>query len=145
MHVKRQMFRVQRLTQDARLPTRATPGSAGYDVYSVSTCSIPPGGKKLVPTGIAISCPPGTYARIAPRSGLASRSFVGIGAGVIDADFTGEVHVLMFNHGASPLSISRGDRIAQIVLERIATPAVTEVTSLDDTTRGAAGFGSTGH
>lgn len=82
--------------------------------------------------------------RIAPRSGLAAKHFIDTGAGVIDEDYRGEVKVLLFNHAETDFEIKEGDRIAQLVLERIATPAVVEVQELAESTRGAGGFGSTG-
>lgn len=98
---------------------------------------------------MAIVCPEGTYGRIAPRSGLAVKSGISTGAGVIDADYRGEVKVLLFNHSDADFNIEKGDRIAQLILERIYTP---EIEVLDDnawevennTERGAGGFGSTG-
>jgi len=82
--------------------------------------------------------------RIAPRSGLASKHFIDTGAGVIDADYRGQVKVLLFNHGASDFEVKEGDRIAQLVLEKICTPDVQEVEELEESVRGAGGFGSTG-
>ena len=86
----------------------------------------------------------GTYGRIAPRSGLAVKKFIDTGAGVVDEDYRGPVGVVLFNHSEDDFEVKRGDRIAQLVLERIATPPVEVVEELDDTTRGAGGFGSTG-
>lgn len=91
-----------------------------------------------------MACPEGTYGRIAPRSGLASKHFIDTGAGVIDSDYCGEVKVLLFNHASDDFPIKRGDRVAQLVLERIYTPEIIEVTDLEESVRGAGGFGSTG-
>lgn len=91
-----------------------------------------------------MACPEGTYGRIAPRSGLASKHFIDTGAGVIDSDYRGEVKVLLFNHASDDFPIKRGDRVAQLVLERIYTPEIIEVTDLEESVRGAGGFGSTG-
>ncbi len=124
------------------LPSSAN--AAGYDLCSVSNLTIPTHGKALVPTGLAIATPPGTYGRIAPRSGLAWKKMIGIGAGVIDADYRGELKVVMFNHGDEAFEVAEGDRIAQLILERIETPHVVEVVDLGETDRGAGGFGSTG-
>ena len=129
--------------QDARLPTREG-NAAGYDVYSVSGLSIPAGGRALVATGLKIAAPPGTYIRVAPRSGLAWKHGVQTGAGVVDEDYRGEIKVLLLNHGAEEFRVGKGDRVAQLVFERIATPALKAVASLDGTERGAGGFGSTG-
>lgn len=89
--------------------------------------------------------PPGTYGRIAPRSGLASKHFLDTGAGVIDADYRGEVKVLMFNFSEVDYDVKQGERVAQLVLERIVTPEVLVVEKLEESVRGAGGFGSTGY
>ena len=100
------------------MPTKGTVQSAGYDLSSAGTHSIPANGKGLVPTDLAISVPQNTYGRIAPRSGLALKSHISVGAGVIDADYRGNVGVVLFNHGQQPFDIKAGDKIAQLVLER---------------------------
>jgi dUTP pyrophosphatase len=105
---------------------------------------VPARGRAVVPTGLSIACPPGTYARVAPRSGLAVKHFIDTGAGVVDEDYRGAVGVVLFNHSDADFVVRRGDRVAQLILERIVTPAVVEVDSLDDTARGAGGYGSTG-
>lgn len=92
-----------------------------------------------------MAAPEGTYGRIAPRSGLASKHFIDTGAGVIDADYRGEVKVLLFNHSDVDYEVKKGDRVAQLVLERIYTPEVMEVENLEESVRGAGGFGSTGY
>lgn len=98
----------------------------------------------MVDTDLAIAVPAGTYGRVAPRSGLASKHFIDTGAGVIDADYRGMVKVLLFNHGESDYQVKEGDRVAQLVIERIYTPEVVEVEELETSVRGAGGFGSTG-
>ena len=138
------ILRVQKLTNNAALPKRSTEGAAGYDLCAAQDCTIPASGKGLVKTGISISFPPGLYARIAPRSGLALKRFIDVGAGVVDADYRGEVGVVLFNHGDHDFEVKMGDRIAQLILERIDTPPVEEVQGLDSTVRGSGGFGSTG-
>ncbi|PYH50014.1 dUTP diphosphatase, partial [Aspergillus saccharolyticus JOP 1030-1] len=135
---------VQKLTPSGRAPTRGSAFAAGYDLYSAKDTVIPSKGKALVDTGIAIAVPEGTYGRIAPRSGLASKHFIDTGAGVIDADYRGEVKVLLFNFSDVDFEIKEGDRVAQLVLERIYTPEVTVVEKLEESVRGAGGFGSTG-
>ncbi|RAL08144.1 DUTPase Dut [Aspergillus homomorphus CBS 101889] len=135
---------VQKLTPAGRAPTRGSAFAAGYDLYSAKDTVIPSKGKALVDTGIAIAVPEGTYGRIAPRSGLASKHFIDTGAGVIDADYRGEVKVLLFNFSDVDFEIKEGDRVAQLVLERIYTPEVTVVEKLEESVRGAGGFGSTG-
>jgi dUTP pyrophosphatase len=137
---------VKRLTGNAILPKKGSYGAAGYDISS--NCDIvvyPRGGRALVTTGLAIFIPSGTYGRIAPRSGLALKAGINVGAGVIDSDYRGEVGVILFNHSDTEFAIKSGDRIAQLILERIEDRAdVVEVGDLADTNRGANGFGSTG-
>lgn len=137
-------LRVLRLRPTAHLPARATPGSAGYDLAADAPVTVPRGGRVLVPTGLAVVVPPGTYGRIAPRSGLAWKHGLDVGAGVIDGDYRGELKVLLFNLGPGDVSLAAGERVAQLVLERVATPPVLELDVLPDTARGAGGFGSTG-
>ncbi|GAA6018419.1 hypothetical protein JCM10207_000888 [Rhodosporidiobolus poonsookiae] len=137
-------FLVQRLVETAKLPVRGSALAAGYDLSSAEDKVVPAQGKALISTGLAIAVPEGTYGRVAPRSGLASKHMIDTGAGVIDADYRGEVKVLLFNHAKDDFQITTGDRIAQLILERIVTPEVQEVASLSDTARGAGGFGSTG-
>ncbi|XP_016177828.2 deoxyuridine 5'-triphosphate nucleotidohydrolase, partial [Arachis ipaensis] len=100
-------------------------------------------GKALVATDLSISIPEGTYARIAPRSGLALKHSIDVGAGVIDADYRGPVGVILFNHSDVDFEVKVGDRVAQLILEKIVTPDVVEVEDLDSTVRGEGGFGST--
>lgn len=99
----------------------------------------------MISTGLAIAVPPGTYGRVAPRSGLASKHFLDTGAGVIDADYRGEVKVLLFNFSDVDYEVKVGERVAQLVLERIVTPEVQVVEKLEESVRGAGGFGSTGY
>lgn len=128
----------------ATLPTRGSALAAGYDLSASEAAVIPKGGRAVVSTGLSISVPLGCYGRVAPRSGLAVKKGIDVGAGVIDSDYRGIVGVVLFNFGEENVTISPGDRIAQLIIERIATPRVVEVVSLDETDRGAAGFGSTG-
>ncbi|RAL00558.1 DUTPase Dut [Aspergillus ibericus CBS 121593] len=137
-------LQVKKLTPTGRAPTRGSAFAAGYDIYSSKETVVPAKGKVLVDTGIAIAVPEGTYGRIAPRSGLASKHFIDTGAGVIDADYRGEVKVLLFNFSDVDFTIQEGDRVAQLVLERIYTPEVVVVEELAESVRGAGGFGSTG-
>ena len=135
---------VKRIHEKAVLPCRKSPLAAGYDLSSCEAKIIPSGGTVLVKTGLQIACPPGTYGRIAPRSGLAYKYSIDVGAGVVDADYRGEVGVILFNFGKEDFEVKEGDRIAQLVLEKIELAEVAEVTDLDETVRGAGGFGSTG-
>lgn len=126
---------VKKLTESAQAPTRGSAFAAGYDLYSAKETVIPAKGKALVDTGLAIAVPEGTYGRVAPRSGLASKHFIDTGAGVIDADYRGEVKVLLFNFSDVDFTVKVGDRIAQLVLERIYTPDVMVVEELEESTR----------
>jgi len=138
-------LRVKRRVAHAHLPTRTSDGAAGYDLYSCEDTLVPSRGKAIVKTGISIALPDGCYGRIAPRSGLAAKHHIDIGAGVVDKDYRGEVGVVMFNLANSDYPVKQGDRVAQLVLERIFTPPVVEVEDLDSTERGEGGFGSTGY
>ena len=106
--------------------------------------TVPAKGKAVVKTGLAIAVPDGCYGRIAPRSGLAVRNHIDIGAGVIDAVYGGEVGVVMFNHSDENFKMRPGDRIAQLILEQSKTPPVKDVSELDSTVCGSSGYGSTG-
>lgn len=134
-------------SEKAKVPTRGSVLAAGYDLYSAEEAVIPAQGQGLVATDISVIVPEGTYGRVAPRSGLAVKHGISTGAGVIDADYRGEVKVVLFNHSQKDFEIKAGDRIAQLVLERIvnAEIAVISKEELDNTDRGEGGFGSTGH
>lgn len=135
---------VQKLSDQATIPTRGSEWSAGLDLSSAKNMTIPAGGRAVVPTDLAIACPAGTYGRIAPRSGLAVKKGIDVGAGVVDADYRGPVGVVLFNLGDADLEVQQGDRIAQLVLEQIVMSPVEVVAELEDTVRGSGGFGSTG-
>lgn len=136
---------VKRLVPNAVLPTRGTPGSAGYDLYSTDGFIIMPGHRVVVTTGVSVELPSGTYGRIAPRSGLAVKHGVDVLAGVVDPDYTGEVKVVLVNTDLRRAFMIRpGYRIAQLILENYTSAEVVEVPYVPETTRGAAGFGSTG-
>ena len=137
-------LRVKRLSTAAQLPVRASDGAAGYDLFAAEESVIPAGHRKVVKTDISIAVPPGHYGRIAPRSGLSYKFGIDIGAGVIDSDYRGPVGIVMVNNGVEAFKISPGDRVAQLLLERVSVPTVEDVEELDDTARGAKGFGSTG-
>lgn len=139
------MVNVKRLSEHAKLPVKATVGSAGYDLSSAVDAVISPGSRELISLGICIQVPKGTYGRIAPRSGLAVRNGIQVGAGVIDSDYTGEVKVLLFNHGTESFTVTRGDRIAQLIIEKIIDDAeINLVSDFAETVRGSGGFGSSG-
>ena len=138
------MLRVKKLTKSSKLPSRGSECSAGYDLYASESVMVKSKDRALVPTGIAISVPSGTYGRIAPRSGLAVKHGIDVGAGVIDEDFRSDIKVLLMNHGDANYTINAGDRIAQLIIENISSPEVKEVNELNNTARGKGGFGSTG-
>lgn len=135
---------IKLISEGATLPTRGSALSAGHDLYAADGITVPARGKALVSTGLAIAVPAGTYGRIAPRSGLASKHSIDVGAGVIDADYRGEVKVLLFNYGGEDFKVAKGDRVAQLILERVHMAPVRQVEDLEATLRGAGGFGSTG-
>jgi len=114
----RNRSRVKRLSSKAILPTKESRLAEGHDIYAISEFTIPAQGQVLAETGIAIGRPKGTYARIAPRSGLASKKGIAINGGVIDADYTGEIRVIMINHGKADCRIQKGDQIAQLIIEK---------------------------
>ena len=137
---------VKKLCYDATLPTRGSDHSVGYDLYSSEDAMVPnQAGRAIVGTGITVVLPPGVYGRVAPRSGLAAKHCINVGAGVIDPDYTGEIKVILFNHGLKDFEIKKGDRIAQLILERCETPPIEEISIVEDTERGSGGFGSTGN
>lgn len=138
------MLQVKRLSSDATMPVRGSEFAAGVDLCSAEVCDVPARGMYLVRTDIAIAIPQYTYARIAPRSGLAVKNLIDVGAGVVDSDYRGPVGVVLFNHGNTPFHIEKGDRIAQLILERIVLPIIVETNELSKTIRGEDGFGSTG-
>lgn len=135
---------VKKLSPAAVIPTRGSAGAAGYDLASAKDVVVPARGKQIVPTALSIALPTGTYGRVAPRSGLAWKNFIDVGAGVIDQDYRGEVGVILFNHSDQDFVVKPGDRVAQLILEKIEIADVQEVSDLDDTKRGSGGFGSTG-
>lgn len=138
------MLRVKKLSENATIPTRAISDSAGFDLYSAENKTIDEFGHALIRTDISIEVPYGTYARIAPRSGLAIKHMIQVGGGVVDHGYRGPVGVILFNHGKEKFVITKGDRIAQLILELIAMTEIVEVTELTTTERGSGGFGSTG-
>ncbi|MBI5111451.1 MAG: dUTP diphosphatase [Rhodovulum sp.] len=145
-------LRVRRLPHGADLPLPASQSAAaaGLDLLAAVPADaplvLPPGGRALVPTGLALALPPGTEGQVRPRSGLAARHGVTVlnAPGTVDADYRGEVQVILANFGDDPFVIERGARIAQLVVAPVLHVAIEETASLDDTARGAGGFGSTG-
>ena len=137
-------LKVVKLSDKAIIPTKGSNYAAGYDVYSVHDYELDARGKVLVKTDIQIEVPTGTYGRIAPRSGLAWNNHIDFDAGVIDSDYRGNIGVVMFNHSETPFLIKTGDRVAQLICEKILYADVLLLDSLDKTMCGDGGFGSTG-
>lgn len=139
---------IQRLANglDVPLPSYATVGSAGMDLRAAENLTIKPGARALVPTGLAIALPKNHEAQIRPRSGLAVKHGVTVlnSPGTIDADYRGEIKIPLINHGLEDFVIIRGDRIAQMVIAPVIFADLVEVDTLDETIRGAGGFGSSG-
>ncbi len=128
------------------LPARATAGAAGYDVASAEEVTLAPMERRLVKTGFSFAIPAGYEMQVRPRSGLALRHGVTLPntPATIDSDYRGELMIAMINLGQEPFAVSRGMRIAQLIVARIEAPALVEVPDLPETPRGAGGFGSTG-
>jgi dUTP pyrophosphatase len=140
--------RVRRLPhgEGLALPAYATDGAAGMDVLAAEDVTIEPGARHAVATGLAMAIPAGYEIQVRPRSGLALKHGISVPntPGTIDSDYRGELKVILINHGIEPFAIARGDRVAQLVLAPVTQAAWEEVAQLDDTARGAGGFGSTG-
>lgn len=139
------MLKFKKTLSSAFAPYRGSEKAAGLDLRSALTYLIPPRKRVLINVGLKIELPAGTYGRIAPRSGLALKHGLDIGGGVIDQDFRGELKVLIFNHSNEAFEVRIGDRIAQLICEKIIYPEIEEEEeNLSQTDRGSAGFGSTG-
>lgn len=136
----------KRLHPDAIVPAHKTPGSSGADVCSVEDMIIPAGKIGLVPLGFAVSIPSGVEIQVRPRSGLALKHGVTVlnTPGTVDADYRGEIKVILINLGEKDFEIKKGDRVAQLVICWVAPGTYVERDSLDETNRGSGGFGSTG-
>jgi dUTP pyrophosphatase len=134
---------LQRLTSDAYVPRKGSEYSAGYDLYSPIDEQIESGERKLIKLNISISIPRHYYGRIAPRSGLSLKG-IDIGGGVVDSDYTGNVGVIIINNSPNVFTIEKGNRIAQLIIEKVANSNLVIVNSLQDTERSSNGFGSTG-
>lgn len=138
---------ISRLDPDLPLPSYAHPGDAGADLYAREDVTLAPGERRLVPTGISLALPEGYVALVHPRSGLAHRTGLSIvnAPGTIDAGYRGEVQVCLVNlDPATPIELRRGDRIAQLVVQRFETAGFVEVDELPGSSRGTGGYGSTG-
>ena len=137
-------IKIKKINPDGKVPTRAKSSDAGYDLYSTVDMPITPTARQLVPTGIAIEIPEGYYGRIAPRSGLAVRAGIDILAGVVDSGYRNEIKVVMINLGEGLVSVNKGDRIAQLIIEKCYDVEWEEVNELSDSDIGEGGFGSSG-
>ena len=133
-----------KLLLTACMPTCATPKSVGLDLYSPVSVLIPAHGKTLIDTGTAFQIPMGYCGWIAPRSGLAIHHHIHVGAGVVDPDYTGSVHILLLNLSSQDHAIEKNHCIAQMILEKVAYPVLSEVPQMLPKEHGANGFGSTG-
>jgi dUTP pyrophosphatase len=137
-------MKVKLLDVHGFVPTRGSEQAAGLDIYSSINITIPAGERRTVKTNISVEIPPKYYGRIAPRSGLANKNGIDVLAGVVDSDYRGELLVILYNTGKEDFVVNRGDRIAQLIIEPYIAPVIEVVEELDETARGASGFGSTG-
>jgi len=139
-----ELLNFKKLDARATLPTRGSSAAAGLDLYSIEAVSLEPGQRVIARTGLAVAIPEGFYGRLAPRSGLATKKGLDVLAGVIDADYRGEIGCLLHNTGEEKIELAENSKICQLIIERIVTPQAVWADDLDDTERGAGGFGSTG-
>ena len=139
-------LRFKRIHPDAVLPAYAHPSDAGMDVRSVESLTIPPSGRALVRTGLVMLLPPMYEAQVRPRSGLALKNGITVlnTPGTIDSGYRGEVGVILVNLGSEEFKVSKGDKIAQLVIAPVTQPEIAEAFEVDETDRGEGGFGSTG-
>lgn len=137
-------LRCKQLDERAVLPQRGSALAAGLDVCSIEDLEIGPRQRVTAKTGLAVAIPPGFYGRIAPRSGLAAKIGLDVLAGVIDSDYRGEVCCLLYNTSDEAIRLAAGSKICQLIVEQIITPDAVWASDLDETARGAGGFGSTG-
>lgn len=137
-------LRFKQLDEHAVLPQRGSALAAGLDVCAIEHLEIGPRERVMARTGFAVAIPPGFYGRIAPRSGLAAKNGLDVLAGVIDSDYRGEVCVLLYNTSDETINLAAGSKICQLIVEQIITPDAVWASDLDETARGAGGFGSTG-
>jgi dUTP pyrophosphatase len=135
-------LKFKKLHPAAKLPTRGSQHAAGLDLHSIEDITITAGKRAVVKTGLSVAIPLGFYGRVAPRSGLAVDYGIDVLAGVIDADYRGEIICILINHGELSVHIEAGRRVAQLVIESIITPQPAWADNLDETERGSGGFGS---
>jgi dUTP pyrophosphatase len=134
----------KRLDPRATLPSRGSSQSAGLDICSIEDVAIEPRHRVLVSTGLAVAIPEGYYGRVAPRSGLATKNGLDVLAGVIDADYRGEIRCLLYNTGDEAIQLPAESKICQLIIEKIITPRAVWADEISKTDRGSGGFGSTG-
>lgn len=139
-----QILLCKKLHPEATIPTKGHKYDAGFDLYTDTDMVLQPTYRALFSTGISVSILKGWYGRIAPRSGLAVKYGIDVLAGVIDSGYIGEIKVELINHGREPVDIKKGDRIAQLILEKCGEWEIKEVEYFENTERGEGGFGSTG-
>ncbi len=144
MPITLDVLRFKQLDSRAVLPKRGSALAAGLDVCSIEDVEIQPKQRALARTGLAVAIPPGFYGRVAPRSGLAAKNGLDVLAGVIDSDYRGEIVCVLYNTGDETIKLPAGSKICQLIIEQIITPEAQWATDLDETARGAGGFGSTG-
>jgi dUTP pyrophosphatase len=137
-------LRFKKLDRRAVLPKRGSVLAAGLDVCCIEDVEIGPRQRGMARTGLAVAIPPAFYGRVAPRSGLAAKKGLDVLAGVIDSDYRGEIVCVLYNTGDETIALPAGSKICQLIIEQIITPEATWATDLDETARGAGGFGSTG-
>lgn len=135
--------KINKLNSSAIVPTRGSIKAAGYDLYAIESYVLKPGERKLFKTGLSMEIPAGLYGRIAPRSGLAFKNGIDVLAGVIDEDYRGEIGVILINLGSEEKAITANDKIAQIIFENYTEVDFSEANQLEETSRGAGGYGST--
>ncbi|MFN2576560.1 MAG: dUTP diphosphatase [Pyrinomonadaceae bacterium] len=138
------VLKFKKLDANATLPTRGSPSAAGLDLHSIEAITLEPKQRRLIRTGLAVAIPEGYYGRLAPRSGLATQKGIDVLAGVIDADYRGEIQCLLHNTGAEIVDLPAQARICQLIVEKIITPTSEWADELTNTMRGSGGFGSTG-
>lgn len=138
------VLRFKQLDPRAVLPTRGSSFAAGLDICSIEDLTIEPHQRATARTGLAVAIPHEYYGRVAPRSGLAVKQGLDVLAGVIDSDYRGELCCVLYNTSDAAIHLSAGSKICQVIVEKIITPKATWVNDLDETARGAGGFGSTG-
>jgi dUTP diphosphatase len=138
------VLRFKQLDSRAVLPSRGSELAAGLDICSIEAVEIEARGRAIARTGLAVAIPPGYYGRVAPRSGLAVKMGLDVLAGVIDSDYRGELCCVLFNSGEVAITLPAGSKVCQLIVEKIITPQAVWAADLDQTARGAGGFGSTG-